>query len=259
MRARAFDAYGILFDVHSAVARHAAAIGPQAERLSELWRSRQLEYTWVLNGIGAYEDFWTLTERALDTAIALVGVPDGLRPRLLDAYADLAAYPDVSPTLRALRSAGETVILFSNATPRHAGAGAGRHRADQPGRPCRLRRPDPGLQAPARRLRATGPLAGPGGSADVPFVERLGRGRRDRLRHRHRLGQPSPRTGRVSPLRTCNDRHGPERDPAQAMSPRPAIGTKPAPVRDGFCARILLPVAPARAWGAPRGAPPNAQ
>ena len=68
-RARAFDAYGTLFDVHSAVARHAASIGPQAERLSELWRSRQLEYTWVLNGIGAYEDFWTLTERALDTAI----------------------------------------------------------------------------------------------------------------------------------------------------------------------------------------------
>lgn len=118
MRARAFDAYGTLLDVHSAVARHAAAIGPQAERLSELWRSRQLEYTWVLNGIGAYEDFWTLTERALDTAIALVGgAPDGMRQRLLDAYADLSAYPDVAPTLSALKEAGETVILFSNATP----------------------------------------------------------------------------------------------------------------------------------------------
>ena len=104
-RAAAFDAYGTLFDVHSAVARHAASIGPQAERLSELWRSRQLEYTWVLNGIGAYEDFWTLTERALDTAIGLVGgVPNGLRPRLLDAYADLAAYPDVEPTLRTLKA-----------------------------------------------------------------------------------------------------------------------------------------------------------
>ena len=117
MRARAFDAYGTLFDVHSAVACHAAAIGPRAERLSELWRSRQLEYTWVLNGIGAYEDFWTLTERALDTAIGLVGgVPEGLRARLLDAYAALAAYPDVAPTLRALKEQGETVILFSNAT-----------------------------------------------------------------------------------------------------------------------------------------------
>ena len=117
MRARAFDAYGTLLDVHSAVARHAAALGPRAERLSELWRSRQLEYTWVLNGVGAYEDFWTLTERALDTAIGLVGgVPDGVRPRLLDAYAELAAFPDVQPTLRALKDRGETVILFSNAT-----------------------------------------------------------------------------------------------------------------------------------------------
>ena len=117
MRARAFDAYGTLFDVHSAVARHAAAVGPRAERLSELWRSRQLEYSWVLNGIGVYEDFWTLTERALDTAIGLVGgVPDGVRPRLLDAYADLAAYPDVLPTLRVLKQRGDTVILFSNAT-----------------------------------------------------------------------------------------------------------------------------------------------
>ena len=117
-RARAFDAYGTLFDVHSAVAGHATSIGPQAERLSELWRTRQLEYTWVLNGIGAYEDFWTLTERALDTAIGLVGgVPDGLRPRLLDAYADLAAYPDVEPMLQTLRAAGETLIVFSNGTP----------------------------------------------------------------------------------------------------------------------------------------------
>ena len=117
MRAHALDAYGTLFDVHSAVARHATVLGPHAERLSELWRSRQLEYTWVLNGIGAYEDFWTLTERALDTAIGLVGgIPDGLRSRLLDAYAELAAYPDVAPTLQALKERGDTVILFSNAT-----------------------------------------------------------------------------------------------------------------------------------------------
>ena len=42
-----FDAYGTLFDVHSAVARHRDAIGPQADRLSELWRAKQLEYTWT--------------------------------------------------------------------------------------------------------------------------------------------------------------------------------------------------------------------
>src|SRR5215213_3180457 len=65
-----FDAYGTLFDVHSAVARHAAAVGPDAARLSEIWRTKQLEYSWVLSLAGRYEPFWTLTERALDHAFA---------------------------------------------------------------------------------------------------------------------------------------------------------------------------------------------
>ena len=69
-RAVVFDAYGTLFDVHAAVARHAAAVGPDAARLSEIWRAKQLEYSWVLSLAGRYEPFWTLTERALDHAFA---------------------------------------------------------------------------------------------------------------------------------------------------------------------------------------------
>ncbi len=65
-RVAVFDAYGTLFDVHSAVARHGEAIGPEAARLSEIWRAKQLEYSWVLSLAGRYEPFWTLTERALD-------------------------------------------------------------------------------------------------------------------------------------------------------------------------------------------------
>src|ERR1051326_9552639 len=65
-----FDAYGTLFDVHAAIGRHRAAAGPDADRLSELWRTKQLEYTWTLTLAGRYEDFWTLTERALDFALA---------------------------------------------------------------------------------------------------------------------------------------------------------------------------------------------
>ena len=61
-----FDAYGTLFDVHAAIARHRAAAGPDADRFSELWRTKQLEYTWTLTLAGRYVDFWTLTERALD-------------------------------------------------------------------------------------------------------------------------------------------------------------------------------------------------
>jgi 2-haloacid dehalogenase len=61
-----FDAYGTLFDVHAAIARHRAAAGPDADRFSDIWRAKQLEYTWTLTLAGDYADFWTLTQRALD-------------------------------------------------------------------------------------------------------------------------------------------------------------------------------------------------
>ena len=70
IRACVFDAYGTLFDVHAAVARHAQEIGPQAERLSELWRVKQLEYCWVRSLAGAYRDFAELTRDALFYAAA---------------------------------------------------------------------------------------------------------------------------------------------------------------------------------------------
>ena len=69
-RAFVFDAYGTVFDVHSAVARHTAAVGPEAAPLSEIWRAKQLEYSWILSLCGRYKPFWSLTERALDYALA---------------------------------------------------------------------------------------------------------------------------------------------------------------------------------------------
>src|SRR3979411_1347586 len=85
-----FDAYGTLFDVHAAIGRHRAAAGPDAGRLSELWRTKQLEYTWTLTLAGHYEDFWTLTGRALDFALARFPAVDrALRPKLMDAYRSL--------------------------------------------------------------------------------------------------------------------------------------------------------------------------
>ena len=110
-----FDAYGTLFDVHSAVARHAEAIGPQASAFSELWRVKQLEYAWVLALIGRYRSFWELTEHALDTAFATYPTIDRvLRTPLLDAYRDLDAYPDAAALLQRLRAASIGTAIFSN-------------------------------------------------------------------------------------------------------------------------------------------------
>src|SRR5512141_1043656 len=102
-RAFVFDAYGTLFDVHAAIARHRAEAGPDADRMSEIWRNKQLEYSWTLTLAGRYRDFWTLTQRALDYALARVpSVPKTLRPKLLDAYFKLDAFPDARAILRTL-------------------------------------------------------------------------------------------------------------------------------------------------------------
>jgi 2-haloacid dehalogenase len=113
-----FDAYGTLFDVHAAIGRHRAAAGPDADRFSEIWRTKQLEYAWTLTLSGGYADFWTLTERALDFAFArMPSVDRALRPKLLDAYMNLDAFPDARPTLSRLKAQGARVSILSNGSP----------------------------------------------------------------------------------------------------------------------------------------------
>jgi 2-haloacid dehalogenase len=113
-----FDAYGTLFDVHAAIARFKGEAGPDAERMSEIWRAKQLEYTWTLTLAGHYAEFWTLTERALDFALARVpSVPKALKPKLMDAYFQLAAFPDARAALRALKQKGHKTGILSNGSP----------------------------------------------------------------------------------------------------------------------------------------------
>jgi len=114
-----FDAYGTLFNVHAAIARYRAAAGPEAERFSEIWRTKQLEYTWTLTLAGHYVDFWTLTERALDFALARVpSVDRALRPKLLEAYLTLDAFADVRAALNDLKARGARLAILSNGSPR---------------------------------------------------------------------------------------------------------------------------------------------
>jgi 2-haloacid dehalogenase len=119
VRVFAFDAYGTLFDVHAAIARHRAAAGPDADRFSEIWRTKQLEYAWMLSAAGHYLDFWTLTERALDYALARVpSVDRGLRATLLEAYFRLDAFADARLALTALKARGLKTAILSNGNPK---------------------------------------------------------------------------------------------------------------------------------------------
>jgi len=119
LKAFVFDAYGTLFDVHAAVARHRDAAGPEADRFSETWRIKQLEYAWLLSAAGHYVDFWTLTQRALDYAFARFPTVDrALRGALLDSYFRLDAFPDARTALTALKARGVSTAILSNGSPR---------------------------------------------------------------------------------------------------------------------------------------------
>src|SRR6185437_6202589 len=113
-----FDAYGTLFNVHAAIARFRAQAGPEADRMSETWRVKQLEYSWTLTLAGRYADFWTLTERALDYSLTrFPSVDKALRPQLLEAYFRLDAFPDARAALRALKAKGHKTGILSNGSP----------------------------------------------------------------------------------------------------------------------------------------------
>ena len=123
VRAFVFDAYGTLFDVHAAVARYRDAAGSDADRFSEIWRLKQLEYAWMLSAAGHYVDFWTLTGRALDYAFARYpSVDRALRPALLDCYFKLDAFPDARAALAALKAKGLRTAILSNGSPKMLGA-----------------------------------------------------------------------------------------------------------------------------------------
>ena len=112
-----FDAYGTLFDVHSAVARLRAQVGAHADALSQLWRTKQLEYTWLRALMGRHGDFWQVTGDALDHALARTGVGPAVREPLMQAYLALDAYPEVPDALRRLRAGGLKTAILSNGEP----------------------------------------------------------------------------------------------------------------------------------------------
>jgi len=110
-----FDAYGTLFDVHAAVRNNADAVGKDATQLSEIWRIKQLEYSWIRGTIGAYKEFWSLTEQALDFAFDKVPSADrSARQALLDAYWTLDCYPEVPGVLARLKESGAKLAILSN-------------------------------------------------------------------------------------------------------------------------------------------------
>ena len=113
-----FDAYGTLFDV-SSVARGAKdALGEHWQILSDTWRTKQLQYTWLRGLGGHHADFWQVTSDALDFAMETLKINDpAVRERLMNLYLSLSAYPEVPHVLKRLKDAGMKLAILSNGTP----------------------------------------------------------------------------------------------------------------------------------------------
>ena len=113
-----FDAYGTLFDFAAAAARYKDELGDKEKPLSDMWRVRQLEYTWLRSLMGEYVEFWQVTQDALDYSMSALDIEDvGLREKLLDMYWELDAFPEVPDMLKTLKAGGMKTAVLTNGSP----------------------------------------------------------------------------------------------------------------------------------------------
>lgn len=118
IKACVFDAYGTLFDVHSAVNSLADKVGPRHAELSATWRKKQLEYTWLRSLMKQYEDFWQVTGDALDYAMDVCNMDDkALHGELMQAYLTLKPFPEVKEVLTLLKRCGIPTAILTNGSP----------------------------------------------------------------------------------------------------------------------------------------------
>ncbi len=130
IKALVFDAYGTLFDVQSVAAVTEAAFPGHGATITQIWRLKQLEYTWLRALMGRYEDFWTVTTESLDFTLKTLGLTatPAFLAEIAGAYDGLALYPEARAALQGLAS--YRLAIFSNGSPAmlkrlvaHAGIG----------------------------------------------------------------------------------------------------------------------------------------
>ncbi len=117
--ALAFDMYGTLVDPIRIWKQLEQYIPQNAQRIAEIWRQKQLEFTFRLTAMQRYEDFEQVTRKALDYALAAAGHDLDSRQKgsLMARYNDLERFADVEPGLQRLKDAGYTMVVFSNGSP----------------------------------------------------------------------------------------------------------------------------------------------
>jgi 2-haloacid dehalogenase len=118
VQACVFDAYGTLFDFASAARSCRDVLGDAIDKLTALWRDKQLQYTWLRAVQGRHADFWQVTCDALDFALETLALDKpGLRDRLMNLYLTLEPFPEVPDVLERLKASGLRTAILSNGSP----------------------------------------------------------------------------------------------------------------------------------------------
>jgi 2-haloacid dehalogenase len=117
IKAVVFDAYGTLYDTQSVAAVTEEAFPGYGEIITQIWRIKQLEYTWLRSLMRRYEDFSVITRDSLAYTIRLLGLKHDAATfeRIMDKYLHLDLYPDALATLGALK--GRKLAILSNGSP----------------------------------------------------------------------------------------------------------------------------------------------
>ncbi len=117
IKALVFDAYGTLYDVHSVYAKTEELCPGKGDLITQIWRLKQLEYTWLQTSLQDYRDFTFLTHASLEFALRAAGVEpaETITKQLFDKYLDLDPYPEAKNALAKLRSLGRhKLAILSN-------------------------------------------------------------------------------------------------------------------------------------------------
>jgi 2-haloacid dehalogenase len=118
IKACVFDAYGTLFDFATAAQKCRDFLGDDIDKLTALWRDKQLQYTWLRAAQHRHADFWQVTGDALDYTLETLRIDKpGLRDRLMKLYLTLDPFPDVPDALKQLKAAGLRTAILSNGSP----------------------------------------------------------------------------------------------------------------------------------------------
>ncbi|WP_270181493.1 haloacid dehalogenase type II [Alkalihalobacillus sp. CinArs1] len=115
-KAFVFDAYGTLFDVFSVIEKCEELFPSNGEAISQTWRKKQLEYSYLRQMMGKYRPFSEVTRDALRYAVAEAGqeLTHQNEQALLDAYKELHVYEEVAEVLKELKAHNATIAIFSN-------------------------------------------------------------------------------------------------------------------------------------------------